>query len=361
MLNILLILAKISIKFKYDIYYCILKMETKYVMFSIISSTLLLSIIGGDMSEEVEISTDSNQEEPSSPLKVFQERIVDMRIHSRELGCLGAYIFQWAILFTVLGMFTESWMFLSEFLMFMAMTLTGVAISGMMCCFILYILVDHWLMGAIGYVLPLIAMGIVFPKTESVTNIAGPDQSINLAIYAMLSLLILIYAKKSINQKARDDHELRVSLELQTLFKEYDLETLDSDLHAMLDEAVQDRMDIHEKIYLSNEDDSLLERIGVLEDVDDALCILLKQAKTIMQFRARVSRIDGDSDASSDDQLHSKLNEHMHQFTQKKTVLHELTIDVLGIDHGQIALSIQALQKKREEVALVEKTRKDLL
>ena len=130
----------------------------------------------------------------------------------------------------------------------------------------------------------------------------------------------------------------------------------------MLDEAVYDRMDIHAKIYLSNEHDPILERIGILEDVDDALCILLKQAKTIMQFRKRMSRAEKkeDSDASSDAQIHSKLNEHMHQFTLKKTVLHELTIDVLEIDNEQIAMGIQTLQKKREEVALVEKTRKEL-
>ena len=314
-------------------------------------------------SENKEISTDVNQEEPSSPLKTFKERIVNMDDHSREMGCLGAYIFQWAILFTVLGMFTESWVFFSDFLLFMAMTLMIVAISGLMCCFILYIFVDHWLMGAIGYILPLIA--ILFSETLSSSggmNIAIPDHSTNIAIYAVISVLILLYAKKSINKKARDDHELRVSSDLQTLLKEYDLEILDSDLYTMLDEAVQDRIDIHEKIYLSNEGDHLLEGIGVLEDVDEALCILLKQAKTIKQFRERVRRAEKEgSDASSDEQLQSKLNEQMQQFTQKKTVLHELTIDILGMDNEQIAMGIQALQKKREEVALVEKTRKELL
>ena len=99
-----------------------------------------------------------------------------------------------------------------------------------------------------------------------------------------------------------------------------------------------------------------------MEDVDDALCTLLKQAKTIMQFRERVSRSEKeDVGISSDDLLHSKLNEQMHQFTQKKTVLHELTLDVLAIDNEQIDMGIQALQKKRKEVALVQKTRRDLL
>jgi len=85
----------------------------------------------------------------------------------------------------------------------------------------------------------------------------------------------------------------------------------------MLDEAVHNRMDIHEKIYLINVHDVLLERIGILEDVDDARCILLKQAKTIMQFRKRVSREEKKEDSGTlpDDYLYNKLNELTHQFT----------------------------------------------
>ena len=136
----------------------------------------------------------------------------------------------------------------------------------------------------------------------------------------------------------------------------------DSDLCAMLDEAVHDRMDIHEKIYLINDHDDLLEGMRLLEDVDDALYTLIKQAKTIMKLRERVSRggRKEDSGISSDDQLQNKINERVHQFTQKKNTLQELTIDVLEIDNEQIASGIQALQKKRAEIALVEKTRNEL-
>jgi hypothetical protein len=80
-----------------------------------------------------------------------------------------------------------------------------------------------------------------------------------------------------------------------------------------------------------------------------------------MQFRERVRRAEKeDSGTSSDDQLQSKLREQMQQFTQKKIVLHELTMDILERDNEQIALGIQSLQKKRQEVALVEKTHKEL-
>ena len=228
------------------------------------------------------------------------------------------------------------------------------AFVGLICSSILYSFAKNWFVGTLSYVLPLIGIAwILFPKL---------DPSINIAIHAVLSLLILIFSKNTFNTKERADQELRVSSDLRILLKDYDSETLDSDLCAMLDEAVQDRIDIHEKIYLSNDYDHLLEEVGVLEDVDEALCTLLKQAKTIMQFRERVSRTVKKEDSSaSSDQLHNKLNELMHQFTQKKSVLHELTIHVLGIDNEQIALGIQALQKKRAEVALVEKTRKDLL
>ena len=210
-------------------------------------------------------------------------------------------------------------------------------------------------MGALGYIIPLVGMAwILFPNL---------DPNINIAIHAVLSLLVLIFSKKAINKKEREDHELRISSDLQILLKDYDPETLDSDLCTMLDEAVHDRMDIHEKIYLINDHDDLLEGMGLLEEVDDALCTLIKQAKTIMQFRERVGRAEKkeDSGKTPDDQLHNKLNELEHQFTQKKSVLHDLTIDVLGIDNEDIATGIQALHKKRAEIALVEKTRKDLL
>ena len=137
----------------------------------------------------------------------------------------------------------------------------------------------------------------------------------------IISLLMLFYSKKKSTEWNKNISELRISFDLQTLLKNYDLESLDGDLCTMLDEAVQDRMDIHEKIYLSNDYDHLLDRIGLLEDVDDALCTLLKQAQTIMQFRERKSRSEKeDVGISSDDILHSKLNEQMHSFTQKKTV-----------------------------------------
>ena len=81
-----------------------------------------------------------------------------------------------------------------------------------------------------------------------------------------------------------------------------------------------------------------------------------------MQLRKRVSRAEKneDSDISLDDHLYNKLNELTHQFTKKKRILHELTIDVLGIDNEQIVIGIQALQRKRAEVAIVEKTRNEL-
>ena len=118
----------------------------------------------------------------------------------------------------------------------------------------------------------------------------------------------------------------------------------------------------HTEVFLRTTNGLFLEGIGVLEDVDDALCSLIKMSNTIMQFRDKVSRTDKvDSVASSDDKLRRKFNEQMHHFIQKKTILHELRHDVLGIDNEQNHSDIQALLKKRVEVAIVEKIRKDLL
>ena len=76
--------------------------------------------------------------------------------------------------------------------------------------------------------------------------------------------------------------------------------------------------------------------------------------------RVRKAKRKEGTDISKDDPLQNKLNELVYQFTKKKGVLHELTIDVLGIDNEQITTGIQALNKKRAEVALLEKTRTDL-
>ena len=304
---------------------------------------------------EEDTSTDSDQEKSLNTLKKFQRRIAHMNDRFVELGFVGCgFIFMWSSIFFLINLIFGWLGFFSAFLWSGIYVIAGVFV-GFICSLILYYTSNNWFLGALGYVLPLIGMAwLLFPKL---------DPSINIAIHAVLSLLILIFSKKEINKSEREDHELRISSDLQILLKDYDLETLDSDLCTMLDEAVQDRMDIHEKIYLVHEHDDLLEGMGLLEDVDDALCTLIKQAKTIMLFRERVSRADKkeDSGISSDDQLHNKVNELVHQFAQKKSLLHELTIDVLGIDNEQIDMGIQTLQKKRAEVALLEKTRKDLL
>ena len=305
------------------------------------------------MSKEEEPSAASNQENPSNTLKTFQSSVKNKDDHFVEIGMVGcSSICIWSgivfLLNTVFG-----WLGF-----FLAIPYAGIYVLsggfvGVISCLILYYGSKSWFVGTLGYVLPLIGLTwILFPEL---------DPSINIAIHSVLSILMLFFSKNEINKTEREYYELRVSYDLQILLENYELETLDSDLHAMLDKAVQDRIDMHAKIYLSNEDDSLLKGIGVLEDVDDSLCILLKQAKTIMHFRERVSRAEKeDSGASSDDQLHSKLNEQMHQFTQKKTVLHELTLEILEIDNEQIAMSIHSLQNKKAEVALVEKTRKEL-
>lgn len=335
----------------------------KIINFPIHISTRFSAPIGGNMREE-DSSTDSDQENSDeeetstgsennlNTLRKLRNRIEKMDDHSDELMEVGFVMFVWSGLFFFLNLIF-GWMGFFSALLWSGIYLIIGAIVGFFCSLILSAFVTSWFVGALGYFLPLIGIAwILFPKL---------DPTLNIAMHAVLALLILISSKKSFNKKERDNRQLRVSSDLQTLLIDYDLEALDSDLCDMLDEAVYDRMDIHAKIYLSNNHDELLEGIGVLEDVDEALCILLKQAKTIMQFRERVRRAEKeDSGASSDEQLQSKLNEQMHQFTQKKTVLHELTLDVLQIDNEQIAMGIQALQNKRAEVAIVDKTRKEL-
>lgn len=307
------------------------------------------------MSEEEGTSIESNQENTSNTLKQFQSRIANMDDHFVDLGMVGcSSIFMWSGIFFLLN-FIFGWLGVFSALLCAGIyVLTGIFV-GFICSLLLYYVSKSWFLGALSYVIPLVGMAwILFPELEP---------SINIAIHTVFSTLLVIFSKKEINKIERENHELRISYDLQILLKDYDLEMLDSDLCAMLDEAVQDRMDIHEKIYLVNEHDDILEGMGLLEEVDDALCILIKMAKTIMQFRERVrkaKRKEG-ADISKDDPLQNKLNELVFQFTQKKGVLHELTIDVLGIDNEQITTGIQALNKKRAEVALLEKTRKDLL
>ena len=305
------------------------------------------------MSKEEDTPADLNQGNASNTLKKFRSRVAEKDDHFVELGMVGcSSIFLWSGIVFLLNLIFGWLGFFSALSGAGLYVFSGVFV-GFMCCLILYYGSKSWFVGTLGYGLPLIGLAwLLFPEL---------DPSINVAIHVVLSVLMLINSKRAISKTEREYYELRISSDLQLLLKNYELETLDSDLYTMLDEAVQDRIDIHEKIYLSNDHDHLLEEIGVLEDVDDALCTLLKQAKTIMQFREKVVRAEKeDSGASSDDQLHNKLNEQMHQFIQNKTVLHELTLDVLGIDDEQIALGIQALQNKREEVTLIKKTRREL-
>ena len=302
-------------------------------------------------SEDDVVSTDSDQENTLHTLKNFQKRIAKTDDYFNELADVGLVVFVWSGLFFLLNLIF-GWMGFLSALLWSGVYVIG-AIGGLICSLILCMFVSNWFVGALGYVLPLIGIAkMLFP-------ILNP--TLNIAMHAGLSLLIVILSKHAFNKKDRENRTLRISSDLQNLLIDYDLETLDSDLCAVLDQAVYDRMDIHAKIYLGNERGDLLDKIGVLEDVDEALCTLFKQAKTIMQFRERVSRAEKeDSGTSSDDQLQSKLSEQMQQFTQKKTVLHELTMDILERDNEQIALGIQSLQKKREEVALVEKTHQEL-
>ena len=305
------------------------------------------------MSEEENTSKDSDQDKTLNTLKKFQKHIAKMDDHFNELFDAWAIMSILSVIFSFIG-FMFGWFGGFSAILWSGIYIGG-AIAGLFFSLILNSFVKNWLVCVLGYVLPII--GIVW---ISFTKL---DPTLNISINTVLLLLILIFSKNAFNKKEREYHELRISSDLQNLLKDYDMEKLDSDLCAMLDEAVHDRMDIHEKIYIIHDHDHIIEGIGVLEDVDDALFTLLKQAKTIMQLRKRVSRAEKneDSDISLDDHLYNKLNELTHQFTQKKRVLHELTIDVLGIENEQIAIGIQALQKKRAEIALVEKRRKDQL
>ena len=306
------------------------------------------------MRKEEDTSTNSDQEKTINTLKKIRMRITDMDDHFVDLGFVGCgFIFMCSGIFFLLNLIF-GWLGVFSALLWSGIYVIAGVFVGFICSVILYYFSKNWFLCTLGYVLPLVCMvWILFPKL---------DLSTNIAIHAVFSVLLLGFSKKAINKKEREYNELRISSDLQSLLKDYDPETIDSDLCAMLDEAVHDRMDIHEKIYLINDHDDLLEGMELLEDVDDALCTLIKQAKTIMKLRERVSR-GGRKEASgisSDDQLLNKINERVHQFTQKKNTLQELTIDVLEIDNEQIVIGIQALQKKRAEVALVEKTRKDL-
>ncbi len=300
-------------------------MDIKCGTIPILNRPSFLGAIVVDMSKEEEPSTASNQENPSNTLKTFQSSVTNKDDHFVELGMVGcSSIFMWLGTVLLLNIFF-GWLGFFSAISYAGVYLLSGIFVGFMTCLILYYGSKSWFVGTLGYVLPLIGLTwVLFPEV---------DPSINMAIHAVLSILMLIFSKNEINKTEREYYELRVSYDLHLLLKNYDLATLDSDLCTILDTAVQDRMDIHAKICLSNDRDGLIEGVGVLEDVDDALCILLKQAKIIMQFREGVSRAEKkDSGASSDDQ-HSKLNEQMHQFTQKKTVLHELTLHVLGIDN----------------------------
>ena len=305
-----------------------------------------------EKNEGIEVSPDSDPENNLHTLKQFQKRIATIDDYFNELADVGLVVFGWSGLFFFLNLIF-GWMGFFSALLWSGVYVIVGAIVGFISSLIFCMWVPNWFVGALGYVLALIGIAkMLFPIL---------DPTLNIAMHAGLSLLILILSKNAFNKKDRENRKLRISFELQALLKDYDLETLDSDLCLMLDQAVYDRMDIHAQIYLGNDRDDVLEGMGVLEDADEALCTLLKQAKTIMQFRERVSRAEqDDSDTSSDDQLQSKLNEQMQQFTQTKTVLHELTMDILERDNEQIALGIEALQTKREEVARAEKMHKEL-
>ena len=271
---------------------------------------------------------------------------------SDELIVLGFVVFGWACLFPFLSL-VFGWLgFLSTIFWSVMYGLVGVVVGYISSSFFCS-LSRNWFLGALGFVIPIMGIAYgVFPQM---------DPTVNISVHAGMTLLMMVVSRNVFRNKEQKNRQLQISFELEHLLKDYDIDTLDSDLGVMLGQAACDRMDIHEKIYLSKGHDDLLEGLEVLRDVDDALCSLLKQAKTIMQFRERMTRAEKeDLDDSSAVQLQSKLNDQMEHFTNKKAILHELTIDILEIDIEQISLGIESLQKKREEVALVEKTHQEL-
>ena len=170
------------------------------------------------MRKEEDTSTDSDQEKTINTLKKLQKRINDMDDHFVDLGFVGCgFIFMWSGIFFLLNLIF-GWLGVFSALLWSGIYVLAGVFGGFICSVILYYFSKNWFLCALGYVLPLIGMTwILFPKL---------DPSINIAIHAVFSLLLLGFSKKEINKKEREYYELHVSSDLQSLLKDYDSETV---------------------------------------------------------------------------------------------------------------------------------------
>ena len=311
------------------------------------------------MREEEETATESHKNTGIRTLKKLQKRVSDMDDSTGDVGLVGCSFFlMWAGCFFGLNVFYKWSGILSAFLWSGVYWLGG-TFAGLIAGLLLSNLGKHWIFTALGYISILAGLAMILMHHYNL------DPSINIVLHSVLSLLVLIFSYKGIQKKNEENQNLRISPELQNLIKEYDISELDSTLSTQLDEAVHDRMDVHQKIYLIQNQDTLLKEAGILEEIDEAICNLMIQANTIMQFREREARFTKEEpqdaqESQSKAHLTDKLQSLEAQFEQKKTALHELTLDILSIDNDQISKGIAAIQQKRSEIALIEKTRKEI-
>ena len=129
----------------------------------------------------------------------------------------------WSGCFFGLGIYYDWFGIFSAFL-WSVMYWVGSTISGLLTGLIFSAIAKHWFLTAIGYICVLAGLAMLLIHSYNL------DPMLSLIFHGVLSVLLLIFSKRSIQKKNEEDRNLRISPALQNLIKKYDISDLDADL-----------------------------------------------------------------------------------------------------------------------------------